>query len=584
MRYYRRSTSLPALLSIILLYVVLIVLLLFFSHRILTNISLDTPVVQTIILPLSIILPVFLLISLLYNIVKLVRERSNKQPGARFKTRLVLFFVFVSLLASVPQGILSLNFINTTLESWLAADIGDSLRSGLNTALAYYRDRVENLVEFSSSSAVVRALETRTGAPSYTAEYLLTLNPMLDAVEVLDPEGNTISFSGVSDAAFALSSSQRLRNGLYPKETREDITIIRYVRELRIRDRQLFLVTSLVNSRDFDTQAQQMTSSVELFTQLDRYQDVFGVIILLFYSFFSLPLLLLALLVSFLLSEEVIQPVVNLEEATRKIAEGDYSVRILTRSNDELSILTNSFNKMVSELESSRKKVIQSEKISTWQEIAQRLAHEIKNPLTPIKLSAQRLLRKYYHDKDKFEKILEPSVSAIMHEIDNLNSLLAEFRDFARLPQPTKQRFALRELLDELVGIYAHSNPGIVFDFSLVKEEFMVNADKDQMKQVFVNLFQNAIASMGDEGKVIIRANLVKKGESQYSRIQVEDTGSGISEAEQEKIFNPYFTTKRTGTGLGLSIVERIVFDHSGNIWFESQEGRGTVFYIDLPV
>jgi len=291
---------------------------------------------------------------------------------------------------------------------------------------------------------------------------------------------------------------------------------------------------------------------------------------------------LLSILVSFLLSEEVVQPIVSLEDATRRVAEGDFSTRILTRPNDELAALAGSFNRMVSELSRSRSKLMQAEKIAAWQEIAQRLAHEIKNPLTPIKLSAQRVLKKYTGESAEFRGILEASVSAIIREVDNLNAMLAHFRDFARLPVPRPETFGLREVVEEAAAIY--NTASVSIDTARVGADSVLTADRGQIKQLFANLFQNAIQAMPDGGRIGVASALVSKEGRRMCRVQVRDTGRGIDEKIRDMIFRPYFTTKKEGGGLGLTIVERIVFDHAGSIRFETQPGVGTTFIIDLPL
>jgi nitrogen fixation/metabolism regulation signal transduction histidine kinase len=346
------------------------------------------------------------------------------------------------------------------------------------------------------------------------------------------------------------------------------------------------VVLSEVLPGGFDRGATEITKSLETFQQLDRFQSVFLVGVILFYGFFSLPLLLLSILVSFFLSDEIIRPIVQLEEATRRVADGDFSYRILSRRGDDLSLLVRSFNQMVSELEKSRHKLLQTEKVAAWQEIAQQLAHEIKNPLTPIKLSAERILRKYHQlgpdEKEEFARILESSVRSIVSEVDGLSSLLSEFRDFSRMPEPQPQPVNVASIVQETVATYGTAS-GVNFHYEYLDPQISVKADPSQLRQVFGNLFKNALDAMNGKGDIFVRADLVKKGNSLYCRIQVQDTGPGIDPEYHDKVFNPYFTTKKHGTGLGLAIVERIVFDHRGQIWFETEPGLGTTFFVDLP-
>ena len=291
---------------------------------------------------------------------------------------------------------------------------------------------------------------------------------------------------------------------------------------------------------------------------------------------------------SLLLTERIISPIVHLEDATRRVAEGDFSFRILTRPRDELSGLVESFNGMVSELDRSRRKLLQAERITAWQEIAQRLAHEIRNPLTPIKLSAQRILKKHADiaaatGADEFGRVLGSSVSAIIKEVENLERLLREFADFAKLPVPQPLPVNMKEILQEVTSVYASLSSTVKIDISPVPDSLVLSVDRSQMKRVFANLFTNAIQAMPDGGLLGVRTDIVKKAHISYCRIAVSDTGTGIAEQDRERVFDPYFTTKKDGTGLGLAIVQRIVFDHKGNVWAESDGSSGTTIFIDIP-
>jgi nitrogen fixation/metabolism regulation signal transduction histidine kinase len=283
-------------------------------------------------------------------------------------------------------------------------------------------------------------------------------------------------------------------------------------------------------------------------------------------------------------TRRISQPLVDLTEATRRVAEGDFSIHILARRGDELGLLVSSFNSMVRDLEKSRDALLKAEKISIWQNMAQQLAHEIKNPLTPIKLSAERVLRRWRNDPDRVAEILENSMLAIIQEVEGLSTLLTEFRTLSRPMENSQSYTELREALEESAAPYQSSHPNVCFEMGHAGEGITVKIDKHRMNQILSNLFINAIDAMEGRGLIEIRTDLVKKRESRYCRLSIRDTGKGISKKESPLVFTPYFTTKETGTGLGLPIVERIVNDHDGSIWFNSAEGMGTTFFIDLPV
>jgi nitrogen fixation/metabolism regulation signal transduction histidine kinase len=243
---------------------------------------------------------------------------------------------------------------------------------------------------------------------------------------------------------------------------------------------------------------------------------------------------------------------------------------------------------MVQDLEKSRDALLRSEKISMWQNIAQQLAHEIKNPLTPIKLSAERVLRRWHTDPQSIGEVIESSMMAIIQETEGLSTLINEFRTLSKPTEPSKsltglQASNLRETAEEITNAYSSSYPLVKFDIQYVQTDILINIDKHRLSQILTNLIINAIDAMNNAGSIEIRTDLVKKREVCYARISVKDSGKGMPLQDSQQIFTPYFTTKKSGTGLGLPIVERIITDHGGAIWFDSAEGIGTTFYIDLP-
>jgi nitrogen fixation/metabolism regulation signal transduction histidine kinase len=239
---------------------------------------------------------------------------------------------------------------------------------------------------------------------------------------------------------------------------------------------------------------------------------------------------------------------------------------------------------MVQDLEKSRAALVRSEKISIWQNLAQQLAHEIKNPLTPIKLSAERVLRRWRNTPENIGEILESSMMAIIHETQELSNLLNEFRTLSKPMEPSNTSSNFRESAEEVINAYSASYPKVKFDLDYVQKDIQVKIDKHRLSRILTNLVINAIDAMNGNGYIEIRTDLVNKRDVCYCRTSIKDTGKGISTQESQLILTPYFTTKESGTGLGLPIIERIVNDHGGAVWFDSAEGMGTTFYIDLPV
>ncbi|MEK7725538.1 MAG: ATP-binding protein [Nitrospirota bacterium] len=226
--------------------------------------------------------------------------------------------------------------------------------------------------------------------------------------------------------------------------------------------------------------------------------------------------------------------------------------------------------------------LIKAQKVAAWQEVARRVAHEIKNPLTPIQLSAQRLRKKFFEKSPDFEKIFDEATSVIVTEVGSLKHMVDEFSKFARLPAPQMARQSLNEVIQEVLTLYRPAHKDIDFCVELDEELPVLNFDREQLKRVCVNLFDNAIQAMNHTGRVWVSTKYDTK--RKRAMVSVADEGVGITPEDQEKLFVPYFTRKKTGTGLGLAIVRRIITDHDGQIQASNNQPKGAVFTFDLPV
>jgi len=225
--------------------------------------------------------------------------------------------------------------------------------------------------------------------------------------------------------------------------------------------------------------------------------------------------------------------------------------------------------------------LIKAQKTAAWQEVAQRIAHEIKNPLTPIQLSAQRLRKKFFDKASDFDKIFDESTGVIVTEVNSLKRMVDEFSKFARMPVPQMARQALHDVVREVVALYRSAHREVEFLVDLDETLPPLNFDREQMNRVFVNLFDNAIQAMSQKGRLWVTTRY--DGKRRRAVVSVADEGVGIAPEDQEKLFVPYFSRKRTGTGLGLAIVHRIITDHEGQISALNNQPKGAVFTFELP-
>jgi two-component system nitrogen regulation sensor histidine kinase NtrY len=226
--------------------------------------------------------------------------------------------------------------------------------------------------------------------------------------------------------------------------------------------------------------------------------------------------------------------------------------------------------------------LIKAQKAAAWQEVAQRIAHEIKNPLTPIQLSAERLRKKFFEGAPDFKDIVDQSTRTIVNEASGLKQMVDEFSKFARMPVPIMERQSLHATIDDVVLLYKGVHRDVEFVIQLAEELRPIMMDREQIKRVFVNLFDNAIQAMNDKGRLWVTTRYAARDGKVC--IEVADEGIGIPPGDQEKLFLPYFSKKKTGTGLGLAIVHRIISDHNGRIRAGNHSPKGAIFTIELPV
>ncbi len=229
-----------------------------------------------------------------------------------------------------------------------------------------------------------------------------------------------------------------------------------------------------------------------------------------------------------------------------------------------------------------RTELIKAQKTAAWQEVAQRIAHEIKNPLTPIQLSAQRLRKKFFEKSSDFEEIFDQSTNVIVGEVSSLKRMVDEFSKFARMPAPHMRRESLGDIIEKVVSLYAGAHREVELIVNLDDSVPEISCDVEQIRRVFVNLFDNAVQAMNSSGRIWISTECDRRRHRVI--VQVADEGTGIQPDDQEKLFVPYFSRKRTGTGLGLAIVHRIITDHNGSIRAENHDPKGAIFTFDLPI
>ncbi len=294
--------------------------------------------------------------------------------------------------------------------------------------------------------------------------------------------------------------------------------------------------------------------------------------------------LVLAIVVSTWLASRVTRPVEQLAQAAREVAAGNWQAQVQVDSSDELGEMAGAFNRMTQELTDQRERLVQAERVAAWRELARRLAHELKNPLFPLQITVENLLKAREHGGEQFDEVFRESASTLLAEIANLKAIIDRFSEFSKMPQPQLQPVDLNQLVRNVLQVHqaqmgAEGGPKIVAKLQLDDQLGKVAADPELLHRALANLVLNAMDAMPRGGTLTLRT----RASGENACVDVSDTGSGLSKEECDRLFTPYYTTKEHGTGLGLAMVQSVVSDHQGRIGVKSAPGQGTTFSIELP-
>lgn len=327
----------------------------------------------------------------------------------------------------------------------------------------------------------------------------------------------------------------------------------------------------------FLQRAHDLISARQLFATLQLTRE--GLTRSFFYSFVIIygVCALFALALALWMAERIATPIRRLSDGAGIVAAGDWGYRLKIRAGGETGRLVDAFNDMVARLDDQRRRLVDMEKMSAWREVARHLAHEIKNPLLPIRLTIEELRDQYRGDDRAFRELLLESTRVVGEEVEQLQRLVRQFSEFAKMPELNARAGSLDALTRDVAALY----PQVTTTHEAATPLEPFPFDPEQMRRVLVNLYDNAVA-MTPSGHTAVRVSIARNGPNAVMR--VSDNGPGIAPEHLARIFEPYFTTRREGTGLGLAVVKNVVLLHGGDVAVESTVGAGTTFTIRLPL
>lgn len=290
----------------------------------------------------------------------------------------------------------------------------------------------------------------------------------------------------------------------------------------------------------------------------------------------------IAVIVSGIFTARVSRPIRKLAQAAGEIGQGNWDVRVETSGKDEIGKLAVAFNQMTEELIGQRERLVQSERVAAWRELARRLAHELKNPLFPLQITVENLLRARENTPDQFDEVFRESTGTLLAEIANLKTIIGRFSDFSKMPAPQIQAVDLNEMVRGVSQLFQgqlNREPARIHTELELGEVPQVGGDPVLLRRVVENLVLNAIDAMPKGGTLTFRTYMNEK----FAVFELADTGAGLTPEECDRLFTPYYTTKQHGTGLGLAIAQSVVSDHHGRISVTSKKDQGTTFHVELP-
>ena len=540
---------------------------------------------------LILLISFFLLI--IYKIYKILKERKKQKLGSGTTLKYITFFSLTTLIPSLLIAIFSLILFNVGLQKYFDKKI----KSVVNNSAEVAKNYVDQTINSIEADILLMVLDVNNKSNLYYDNPKLFLNVLrsqrllrrLDEVHLLDSSGNII-MSNIVDASldFVPPPEEAFIASLNGKPIR--ITDPATNRTSALVKLGNFIDTYLYIVKFMDPKVidylQQTDLAVSFYYSVQNQKTGIKITFAIIYVIIVSLLLFLSVVISFNFASRLTKPIVNLISASEKISTGDLNAKVPQIETDkEFEKLNENFNLMIEKLKTQQDKLLISERHSAWENVARKLAHEIKNPLTPIQLSIDRMREKYLtkiDDKKNFSNYL----NTITEQIKDIEHLVTEFSDFARMPKPILKKVNLNEVIFRSLSLHELSNSNIKFSFIKNKPINSIKADGEQINRVFINLIKNSMESIYEKGIKNAdfkgKINIEIKDDSDYIYVTVVDNGVGFKAIDKSKISTPYYTTKKNGTGLGLAVVSKIISDHSSSILFNTI-GDGAKVDIKMP-
>jgi len=535
-----------------------------------------------VLLIIDLVLLIIFFTLVIYETYKILNDRRKGKLGSETSLRYILFFSTTTLLPSILIAIFSLILFNVGLQNYFDTKIKTVVNNSSEVANNYLEE-VRNSIE---SDILLVNLDVNNKAqlfyenPKSFATMLASqrLLRRLDEVHLLDSSGNFIMSSVVdSNLVFIPPPEEAFERTLNGKPIR--IVDSKTNRTSALVKLNNFIDTYLYIVKFMDPKLinyiKETDSAVSFYYSVQESKTGIKITFAIIYLLIVSLLLFLSIIISINFATKLTIPIVNLIGASEKISTGDLNAKVpFIETDSEFKKLNENFNSMIDKLKRQQDKLLATERYAAWESVARKLAHEIKNPLTPIQLSIDRIKEKYLNKIEDPNNNLSNYLNTITKQIKDIEHLVNEFSDFARMPKPILKKIDLNKVISRSLNLLKLSEENISFELGDKNKNLFIKGDEEQINRVFMNLIKNSIESINEKK----RENAVFKGkinvdikeDSDYIYVEIKDNGIGFDKVNKAKMLTPYYTTKTKGTGLGLSIVTKIISDHNGTILFNS--------------
>ncbi len=510
--------------------------------------------------------------------------RVRKKNITTFNNRFSLYFIGIAITPAIIVGSLALLLINFGVNDWFNDRIQNIIKNSVYVAEGYLEEHKKtikgDIYAMSSDLNNASNLYIRDKFNFEKLFFTQSLVRNLPDSFLIDGKGNVILKSRGSLKIYYQPTSESLNkvaNGELAIFTSTEFNKVYAIIKL---DKYLDLY--LYVGRPMDnrvlTALNDTRSAQNDFNRLEENRSKLSVIFILIYLIITMVLIFISIIVGIGFARKIVDPITKIIVATDNISKGNYNSK-LNKTNDfvELNRLTESFNKMSEDIITQRKQLAISQKHEAWSDVARKIAHEIKNPLTPIKLSIDRLKNKTDKGINISESEVIETMDTINRQVDDIKNLVDEFSNFARMPAPNMKKCNIKDIVDNAVSLFDLKSNNVVIDLDKKSLDYYIKCDESQINRVFNNLIINSIHSIESKYKNVPGGSIYIDGslKDKFLKIKIFDNGQGLAYKEED-LLKPYFSTKEKniGTGLGLSIVEKIISEHGGNFHIYNLEDK----------